>query len=700
MAVQLDNLRVNGIVSADIVRVLTDRAIFSWSLTGNEAVIGDGSGEIVGSGFVEQASYEFRLGTLSSNWGNNSFVGNVVATGSVASLNRYYALASGFLSRGTLYYAQVRVTDELGATTAWKTARLSFNSLPIVSSVSILPASPAVGDDLTLDYIFSDADSDVESGSLVRWFRNGVHIRELDGSFTVESRFLDYGDEWSADILPADGYEYGSRSTTAIVTVERTSPVVEDVYISPEVPTVNDILTVNYAFTSEAGNDVSSIRWYVNGDLQSDKNDQRFVRLLLEAGDKVRVEVTPEDGINSGTTLASEEVAVLPGQFVIENIVVEGQFEPLNVMTKKPVLSWRLANPPGRAATTISLKIGTFWGADNVYSTTFSAERAVFEIPLGILNRGCDYFVSLAASDDGTYDNYAATRFRISGSRWNESVNNATGWTFETVFLIGEGSGYQSVKFEDGAKFGEVRIYSDKLIWASLVETESESLELNVPKRLTVAGQGSNAKVYLDGALVIDATGKLDRVTEDKSLLLGTSDSEGLEVDYYSVFYTTGGAYYPDVSPQFGDIAFHAYAEFKSQELVGIKGVLRETEQYKVVAANPFDERLGGAVYKIVPGSRAKYVTVNPTYTPINRIKFSPSLRFAAFAHSRGLTIFDSYYIVRYDSEADFQADQSLPDPTQWELNHNIGKPVAEVDASRGLVIDTSFDNIGISLPT
>jgi hypothetical protein len=112
----------------------------------------------------------------------------------------------------------------------------------------------------------------------------------------IESRFLSYGDVWSADIIPHDGYEYGVRYSTATVQVAGEAPVADELKILPVNPNENDILKAVYSVTTSDA-DKSQIRWYLNNVLQPDHNDEQYARMPFKAGDSVRVEVTPYDGV-------------------------------------------------------------------------------------------------------------------------------------------------------------------------------------------------------------------------------------------------------------------------------------------------------------------------------------------------------------------------------------------------------------------
>lgn len=693
-----------------VVRVFDIQPIISWDFDEiTNVIIPDGQGGVDSIEIVDQVTYELRIGTSSAGQGTSSFVGDIVNTGVVVSKDRQYLYAGALLVRGWTYYGQVRVNDEAGNVSSWDSFTFKYNSLPTASSATISPSAPSVDDDLTLSYIFSDIDSDTESGTLIRWFKNGEHQRHLDNLKVVEKGNLEFGDVWQASVLPSDGYEYGSRIYAGAVSIAVDAPVVSGLSILPENPNTNDILKAAYAFSSDmpfsSSLDKSLIRWIVNGETLTRFNDMQSVRLPVNAGDDVRVMVTPSDGSQYGATMSSEVVTIQSPLFTIKEIKVEGKDEPLSVLTKRPVITWDMRNVSGSPPTYINIRIGRVQGDNSILDETISGQLTRYQVPEGILHKGNDYYVSIAGSNSLSFQDYKFAHFRISGSHWENTVSNTTGWTFETSFLINDASEafdeakYQVISFEDGSRFAEVRIYVDRISLVSTDTTYSSVYDFSEgSKVLTVHGQGSNIKVYVNSAIAIDGTGLFTQISSTKKLKAGLPSSDvDFSVSYRNFYYATSGAYAP-TSSSYEDMVFHTIIDFKDSEVVGIEGIFGDTTDDKIAGVNPNDEKIGGSLYKIGSVAGKRYPTVNRSYSPINRISLSPNKKYAAFAHARGVTIFNSYYISDFDHELDFS---QLDDPQNylWELTQNVGNLLVERIDSNGLLIDTSFDNIGRQEP-
>lgn len=694
-------VKINNESTDSEVRVLDPYFSINWHYDKSVISVPDGQGSLLEQTFVEQSNYQVQVGYSNALLGSNGFTADIIDTGVVQSSKGQHICKSPRFVRGNVYYGQVKINDEAGQTSGWKTFSFRYNALPTVVSLSLSPSSPAVGTDLTLNYTYSDSDNDTESGTYIRWFRNGVHERTFDDSTFVQGTELQPGDEWYADIVPSDGYEFGRRSTTSKVNVLNDINTVEaeGVRVLPEQPNTNDILRAEYIFKGKE--DRSAIRWYVNDLLQSDFNDVREPRLNVEENDRVYFTITPSDGFTSGTMLTSSNVVIKKAPYVVDNIRVEGRREPYSVLTLQPIITWLLQSSGQRNPDQIILRIGTAPGSDNILTKTFSGQIAKYQVEPSILNRGSDYWVSIAAIDSGDTPEYSISHFRTVGSRWSSTVDNQQGWTFEAAFSLDsesdfDDSRYHSIFFQDGTYFGEVRIFSDRIGFKSSDELlYSNPIDLSGIKTITVAAKNSNLKVYVDRQQVIDATGHYIRESASRKLQIGIP--AGLEsplaVSFASVFYTTDRDYYPGKDSEFNDFIFYTYIDFPGNEITSVEGYTRGLSNDRLIGLNPHDENTGGSIVRLTSGLPVRYNTVNRTFSPINNISISSNQQYAVFAHARGAAIFNSYYIPRYDYDLQFNSIANMPEKQNWSLVQNIGSDVATL--KDGLTIDTLFTNVG-----
>ena len=185
------------------------------------------------------------------------------------------------------------------------------NSPPTVSNVAISPALPTVTSPLSVTYSYSDPEANSESGTQIRWERNGSPVGSLDDLTSVSVDALEKGQVWVVKVTPSDGLDQGVEVTSNPVTIQNTLPTVTSLSISPINPQDDDDLTVVFALF-DADDDPgitypsmpAEIHWKLQDVLRSEWNNQSTVPFTaIRAGDQWEVTVTPydRDGEGAGT---------------------------------------------------------------------------------------------------------------------------------------------------------------------------------------------------------------------------------------------------------------------------------------------------------------------------------------------------------------------------------------------------------------
>ncbi|UCE73572.1 MAG: right-handed parallel beta-helix repeat-containing protein [Methanomassiliicoccales archaeon] len=180
------------------------------------------------------------------------------------------------------------------------------NSEPWVSDAYITPSEPTADSDLLADYQFNDPDMDLESGSKIRWYKNGVEQWNLNDSLSVDHSLTWGNEEWYYNITPSDGVDFGPTVQSEIVTIGNTPPYVSNVTISPLNPDTEDDLTVTYDYNDTDGDSESLdtvIRWLRKSGSIFFDTGLRGKTLPSEYTSKGEVwicEVIPHDGIDAG----------------------------------------------------------------------------------------------------------------------------------------------------------------------------------------------------------------------------------------------------------------------------------------------------------------------------------------------------------------------------------------------------------------
>ena len=447
------------------------------------------------------------------------------------------------------------------------------------------------------------------------------------------------------------------------------------------------MLKVDYVVSKEFGNVL--IRWYVNNLVLQDLNNMQFIKPDLEVGDIVRVEIKPSD---SGVYVSSNSIEIVESEFIVTQILIDGKQEPIDVSTITPYVQWQDFVPDNNSVNYISIKIGTFFESDNVYSIIIEGNRKSFSIPANILEKGRDYYISIAESDTQEFKEYSTSHFRIRGSRWEESVSNSDGWTLETLFFVETVSAnddYQVIRINDGSKFAEIRLYGDKirLISGSQIDYNINTIVTSV---LTIAGKNNDIMIYLNKELIINGSGVFTQESDMKLLEIGDNSNNDFVIFYKYFFYTTSGYFLPKISEEYSNIQFHKYLEFKENEIISLQGYVGG--KY-IFGLNPNNENENSTIYAIKSGKVLKTKSIARTFAPINRINKSPDGKISVFAHTKGATVITGYLINPFNQELIFVDDNNNLDTTPptsngWELVSNTNFDASSFDAD-GFHINT-----------
>ncbi|MHA2216428.1 MAG: hypothetical protein ACXACY_10845 [Candidatus Hodarchaeales archaeon] len=117
------------------------------------------------------------------------------------------------------------------------------NTAPSASNLAITPSDAKTANDLTASYDFADTDSDSESGSLIRWYKNGFLQVTLNDSLSVDSSLTSKGENWYFTVTPSDDSDYGNIKTSLTMLILNTAPSASSLVISPGTPQTTEWCT-------------------------------------------------------------------------------------------------------------------------------------------------------------------------------------------------------------------------------------------------------------------------------------------------------------------------------------------------------------------------------------------------------------------------------------------------------------------------
>jgi len=92
------------------------------------------------------------------------------------------------------------------------------NSAPQAFDLEITPYTPYTTDDLIATYTYADADGDTESGSEIKWYKDGVHQQGYNNQPVIPDNATVEGDMWHFTIRPKDGTAFGDLEISSNVT--------------------------------------------------------------------------------------------------------------------------------------------------------------------------------------------------------------------------------------------------------------------------------------------------------------------------------------------------------------------------------------------------------------------------------------------------------------------------------------------------
>ena len=184
------------------------------------------------------------------------------------------------------------------------------NTPPVASNLQLSPSNPTVLTGLTLTYTFSDADGDQESGTEIRWYNQGALYSPVNDQMSIS---VAKGEQWSVEVSPSDGADFGTMESAGPVTVVNAAPLAQNAQLSPSSPVETDTLSATYQYSdpdqdTESG---TSIIWYLDGVRVSELDDTTSVSsLMTRSGDQWQYSVTPHDGTDAGSEVLSNLVII------------------------------------------------------------------------------------------------------------------------------------------------------------------------------------------------------------------------------------------------------------------------------------------------------------------------------------------------------------------------------------------------------
>jgi hypothetical protein len=320
----------------------------------------------------------------------------------------------GTLSYTTKYYWKIVATDNHGASTPGLVWDFTTgppppppNHPPVASNLAISPSSPKTTDNLVGSYAYSDADGDPESGSEIRWYKDGVLQSAYNDKLTIPSSATAKGQVWYFTVKPKDGTDFGTLQTSPSVTIQNSPPTAPVVDVTPDSPSTTDnlVCTITSPSTDPDGDTITyTYEWYKDGVLQPAETTVTTaltdtVSSTLTAEDQVwKCVVTPNDGMVNGISDEDQVTIVPPTPPPNQPPYTPYNPSPLNHATAVSTyadLSWSGGDPDVGDTVTYDVYFGIITPPPLV-----SNDQSATTYDLGTLSYGTIYYWKIVATDN------------------------------------------------------------------------------------------------------------------------------------------------------------------------------------------------------------------------------------------------------------------------------------------------------------
>jgi len=201
-----------------------------------------------------------------------------------------------------------------------------LNIPPIASNLAITPTSPRTTDNLHASYTYFDPDGDPESGTQIRWYKNGALQSAYNDQTTIPSSATTKDDEWHFTSRPKDGTFFGNLQTSPPVTISNSPPTIDSHY-PPTNPTIQEGENQEFNITkSDLDGDPLTVTWWLNQSKEETSDSYTYTANYESAG-TYNITVVVSDGLSETSH-----------QWMLTVTNVERDIAIINVTTSKNIV--------------------------------------------------------------------------------------------------------------------------------------------------------------------------------------------------------------------------------------------------------------------------------------------------------------------------------------------------------------------------
>ena len=278
------------------------------------------------------------------------------------------------------------------------------NSPPSVSNLMLGPSGATTTDTLVLSYTYTDPENDLESGTVIQWFKDGVEQTSLSG-LTVSSSETAKGQEWSATVTPSDGSDPGTSVSSNVLTIANSVPTVTTPSLNPTEPTEDDTISfTSSTFDADADAVGYDVRWFLDGVLIPELNDvETLPAYATRDGDSWVVEIRANDSEDVSQWVSSQSVTIGSGQVNTPPAANTVQLSPgPHFTTDDFTVSYTYADADGDAEVDVEIQ----WFLNNA---AFGFAENSLLIPSSFTEKGQIWFAKVRVNDGTEWSTWATS---------------------------------------------------------------------------------------------------------------------------------------------------------------------------------------------------------------------------------------------------------------------------------------------------
>ncbi len=299
---------------------------------------------------------------------------------------------SGLPPGKVMYYRLKSVSTESFKSSLSKVVWGRSNRLPTINNLNIEPESAYTTDYLLAKYNFTDLDNDIESGSQIRWYRDGKLISTYNDKSTISPIATKKGQVWYFTVNPKDGIEFGTISTSGMRTILNSPPVLSNMNILPAEPVTIDNLTISYKFTDPDADTETGfvISWYKNGISQPKFNNVKSLSAsATRKGDVWNATMMVSDGTEYSILYQVPPVTIRNSAPEVTNVCIDPAIpktaDPLNA-----VYTYSDVDSDIETGTNIN------WYKNDILQSVYSDQ---FQVPAQATSKGEVWYFTVKPND-------------------------------------------------------------------------------------------------------------------------------------------------------------------------------------------------------------------------------------------------------------------------------------------------------------